>query len=501
MRVITTIAIALSAVAAQGGLGRRDAVVVRTSAYESGATETATRSWERVRPDDPADSLYRVAREALNQGDYKRAAQLFRDLQRKYPQSQYVADAMYYQAFSLSRTGNERDLRTALTVIQEQQRRFPNAANNNDAGTLAVRIQGALAHGGDPEAVRALIDAAGASADAARAGADAARAGAAAARAGLEGVDAGDGSAAANGSAATGDCANEDDDSDMRIAALNALLQMDSERAIPILKKVLARRDTCSVALRRKAVFLVAQKQSDESADILLAAARNDPDIEVRRQAVFWLSEVHSERAISALDSILHGSKDEEVQEKAIFALSNTNSSRGAEILRAYAQSNAPEELRAKAVFWLGQSASRTPENSAFLEQLFDKTNSEEIQNAIIQAMSEAPGEEGTRWMLGVVQNTKQPIEVRKKALFWAGQRHSLDINTLVGLYDKLDDQELKEQFAFVLSERRESAATDKLIDIARHDKNIEMRKKALFWLAQKNDPRAKDLLLELINQ
>jgi len=500
MRVITTIAIALSAVAAQGGLSRQGGVAAPGTAYESSAMGSAARAWERVRRDDPADSLYRVAREALNRGDYQRAASLFLAVQRKYPQSQYVADAMYYEAFALSR-GNEADLRHALRVLQDQQQRFPNAASNSDAGTLAVRIQGALAHRGDPNAMKALLDAAGAGAEAARAGLEAARAGLDAASAGVDAGSAGSSLEPGEGGEPAADCAREDDDSDMRIAALNALLQMDSERAIPILKQVLARRDSCSVALRRKAVFLVAQKESEESADILLAAARNDPDVEVRRQAVFWLSEVHSDRALTALDSILHGSKDEEVQEKAIFALANTNTARGAEILRAYAQSNAPEELRAKAVFWLGQSARRTPENSTFLQQLFDKTNSEEIQNAIIQAMSEAPGDEGTRWMLGVVQNSRQPVEVRKKALFWAGQRHSLDINTLVALYDKLDDQELKEQFAFVLSERHESAATDKLIDIARHDKNVEMRKKALFWLAQKNDPRAKQLLLELINQ
>ena len=39
---------------------------------------------------DPADSLYRVAREALNRGDYRRAAQLFNDLTRRYPQSNYA---------------------------------------------------------------------------------------------------------------------------------------------------------------------------------------------------------------------------------------------------------------------------------------------------------------------------------------------------------------------------------------------------------------------------
>jgi HEAT repeat protein len=490
MRVITTIAIALSAAAAQGGIARHGGVVAAHAAYEADAGVTAARPWERAHRDDPADSLYRVAREALNRADYRRAADLFREVQRKYPQSQYVADAMYYQAFALSRTGNERDLRSALDVLQRQQRQFPQAASNGDAGALMVRIQGALAHRGDPDAMKAVLLAAGSGSGS----------GSGEGTSALLGAGAGSGSGSGSGSQAKG-CPSEDDDNDMRIAALNALLQMDSERALPILKQVLARRDECSVALRRKAVFLVAQKQSEETASILLGAARNDPDVEVRRQAVFWLSEVHSDRALSALDSILHGSTDEEVQEKAIFALANTNTARGAEVLRGYAQSTAPAELRAKAVFWLGQSARRTPENTAFLQGLFDKTDSDEIRDAVIQAMSEAPGDEGARWMLDVVQNTKQPIEVRKKALFWAAQRHSLDINSLLPLYSKLEDPDLKEHFIFVLSERREAAATDKLIEIAKNDKDVEMRKKAIFWLAQKNDPRAKQLLMEIINQ
>jgi HEAT repeat protein len=488
MRIMTTIAFALSAVAAQGGLVRHGGVDAGAATYEAdaGASADAARSWERVHRDDPADSLYKVAREALNRGEYRRAATLFRDVERKYPQSQYVADAMYFQAFALSRLGNERDLRTALDVLKDQQRRFPNAASNGDAGTLSVRIQGALARRGDPDAMKRVLEAADSGSGAGVGG----------------GVASGTGSGRGRGGAGSGaNCPSEDDDNDMRVAALMALMQMDSDRAIPILKQVLAKRDECSVALRRKAVFIVAQQESEESADILLGAARNDPDVEVRRQAVFWLSQVHSDKALTALDSILHQSSDEEVQEKAIFALANTNTDRGEATLRAYAQSNAPEELRAKAVFWLGQSSRRSPDNTAFLQSLFDKTTSEEIQNAIIQAMSETPGDEGARWMLGIVQNSKQPVEVRKKALFWAGQRHQMDINTLLALYPKLDDQELKEHFIFVLSERREAAATDKLIDIAKNDKDVEMRKKALFWLAQKNDPRAKQLLMEIINQ
>ena len=74
---------------------------------------------------------------------------------------------------------------------------------------------------------------------------------------------------------------------------------MDSERAMPILKKVLERRDTCSAGLRRKAVFLVSQKRTDETANILMNVARTDPDGEVREQAVFWLSQVPGSTGLS----------------------------------------------------------------------------------------------------------------------------------------------------------------------------------------------------------
>jgi hypothetical protein len=118
-----------------------------------------------------------------------------------------------------------------------------------------------------------------------------------------------------------------------------------------------------------------------------------------------------------------------------------------------------------------------------------------------VQATAEGAGEDDLRWLLGIAEGKEQPLEVRKKALFWAGQRRAFPVAQLVGLYDRVSDQEIKEQAIWVLSERREEAAVDKLIDIARHDQNRELRKKALFWLAQSNDPRAKTLLMEIIGQ
>jgi len=51
----------------------------------------------------------------------------------------------------------------------------------------------------------------------------------------------------------------------------------------------------------------------------------------------------------------------------------------------------------------------------------------------------------------------------------------------------------------FVLSQRDEDAATTALMNIARNDENRAMRSKALFWLAQKNDPRVAKMIADIV--
>src|SRR2546423_1203497 len=67
---------------------------------------------------DPADSLYRVAREALNRGDYRRAAQLFNELTQRFPNSNYAYVSGYYEAFSRYRIGTTEELRAADRALR-----------------------------------------------------------------------------------------------------------------------------------------------------------------------------------------------------------------------------------------------------------------------------------------------------------------------------------------------------------------------------------------------
>jgi HEAT repeat protein len=411
---------------------------------------------------DPADSLYRAAREALNRREFRQAADLFASLPGRFPRSGYAADAYYWQAFALYRLGGEPRLRDALEALRIQREKFPSASTNGDAKALERRIQGELARAGDSQAAEEVAEAA---------------------------------AEAAEPGESSGSC----DEDDTKLAALNALIHMNAERAQPILKRVLARRDAGSACLRRKAVFLVSQGGGEGVEPILLESARSDPDREVREQAVFWLSQVGGPTAVAALDSILRTSKDVGVQEKAIFALSQHGSPESQRALRGYAErADLSPDLREKAVFWIGQSGGA--EDAQYLRGLFGRLKDEELRKKILFSLSQMGGQENDRWLLGVARDRQQSLELRKQALFWAGQGGA-PMADLASLYSTMDDREMREQLIFVYSQRGEPAAVDKLLDIARRDPDAEMRKKALFWLGQSEDPRAAKALQDIIEQ
>jgi HEAT repeat protein len=285
----------------------------------------------------------------------------------------------------------------------------------------------------------------------------------------------------------------------MKVAALNALQQMDEAKARPILRRVLARRDSGSACLRRKAVFLVAQQDEPGTEDILLESVRTDPDPEVRRQAVFWLSQVGTDRAVSALDSLLRFSKDPEIQDKAVFALSQHESPRAQQAIRAYAErADVPERVREKAIFWIGQH--ETADNAAFLRSLYRRLKSEDLKKKVLFSLSQMGGEDNGRWLLGIARDTSQGIEMRKQALFWAGQG-GVSIGELVKLYGTVGDRAMREQLVFVYSQRDEPQALDQLIEIAKRDPNPELRKRALFWLGQSDDSRAVQAIQDVLDQ
>jgi hypothetical protein len=91
--------------------------------------------------------------------------------------------------------------------------------------------------------------------------------------------------------------------------------------------------------------------------------------------------------------------------------------------------------------------------------------------------------------------------ETRRNALFWLGQNDDpRGRRVLLGVIeDAAEPRSLREHAVFSLSQRKEDAALEALMRIAREDKDTYIRGKALFWLGQKDDPRARQLIADII--
>src|SRR5690606_2080232 len=337
-------------------------------------------------PQDPADSLWRAARSALDNGDTRRAAELYHRLrtERRFASSDYRPHAYYWEAYARQRIGGTQELRVAQSALRELQRSHPEFENMVEAERLESRINADLARVGDREAVE-------------RQRAQAER--------------------------ATEQCP----DHEVRVSALESLLTMPAGDAMPLLTRVMERRDECSAELREKAVFIIAQKKSTQAEDLLLAAVRNDPSPKVREQAVFWLSQVSSEKALEAIEEIIRTSTDAKLVEHAVFAASQHRSPRSVQILRDIAtRGNAPIEARRNAIFWLGQrKGSDMPQ---FMRELYGSVTETGLKEAVLFALSQNPAPENSAFLLEIATNESEMMELRKTALFWAGQQGRLPL-------------------------------------------------------------------------
>lgn len=417
---------------------------------------------------DPADSLYRVAREALNRGDYRHAAQLFNDLTRRYPGSSYAYVSTYYEAFSRYRIGTTDELMAADRALRTLAETSPSSGprgwgagrgDNTDVEGLRTRIRGALAMRGDDRA-----------------------------------ADDVERSARAAGSSC------DQEDLMVRIEALNALSQMDANAAMPILKRVLDRREDCLVELRRRAVFMLARRGDAEATSALISAARNDPSPIVRAEAVAYLPRMPGDAGLAALEEVLRSSDDERIQRAAVRALMSSDSPAARASLRGLLdRRDASETLRLQ-VLEAYQKDRTTPEDAAYLRSLYRNSDSERMKMAIIGAIARIGGKDNQDWLIGIVRNTSESSQIRLTALQRLS-RSDLPISDLGRLYDAADSRSMREQLLSALASRKEPEATDKLIEIARNSTDLEMRRMAINYLSRKDDPRAKRLLMELIEK
>ena len=105
--------------------------------------------------------------------------------------------------------------------------------------------------------------------------------------------------------------------------------------------------------------------------------------------------------------------------------------------------------------------------------------------------------------LIRLAKDEDRPRETRKQAVFWlgqaAGEAATAGLDSLSK--DASVDRDVQKQVVFALSQRPKDEGIPILIRVAKTHRDPEVRRDAMFWLGQSNDPRAIALFEEVLTK
>lgn len=519
-------------------------------------TAAPARAWEGGRlsaqetSEEEKDFL--AARSLINQTNWVRAADSFRQLREKYPKGRYVADTYYWEAFARHRVGQLEQAHLLLDAMLEMAAHPETAGDEtlrrrfNDARQLRLRILGELAERGDSRAAQEVLrqseltlgqawDSAAVAWDSAATAmamamdslaevmAPAMDSMEAAMARGLERLEIRErslgetivetvedlgGSISFSFSVGGRRLPEGCDDDSVQQEALTAVLRLVETDRVRVLRNVIDREDECSVNLRVRAVELLAREGTGEAERELINVAMTHPDPRARRAAVTGLRRFDTPTAIAALVTVLTRSNHEETQEAAIGALRRSESTEARTALAAFASdASKPEDLREDAIVALGR---RDDVEADALIRLYAALETEGLKTTLIDRLRrkvESGSRGGEAWLFNLAFDASEPSEVRSKALDAWGRSPSLELSGLAEAFGRLEDPELRERIFYALyrragradDEAAKSEVVRKMVELARLEADDDVRERAVYWLGRTGSQEAVEYLLELL--
>ncbi len=156
-------------------------------------------------------------------------------------------------------------------------------------------------------------------------------------------------------------------------------------------------------------------------------------------------------------------------------------------------------ELRSQTAFWLGVARGRAGYER--LREMLAGDPTRSVREQVVFALSQSDEPEATELLIRTARSDDD-AEIRSKALFWlaqqAGERAAA---TIGGAIENDPDAEVREHAVFALSQLPRGEGVPLLLDLARTSKYPEVREKALFWLGQSDDPRALEVIQEILER
>jgi hypothetical protein len=213
---------------------------------------------------------------------------------------------------------------------------------------------------------------------------------------------------------------------------------------------------------------------------------------------VMWLGNSGAAESLAFLDGIFLGHPDDDVREKMLFVLSRHDDPGVYDLLRRTALKDRAGDVRQQAVFWLGTIPDGR--SLAGLKEIFRESRQAGIREQVVFALSLRKEKDAVVEMIRIAREDRDD-SVRGKAVFWLGQKASAEsVKALKDIVSEpTEEDKIKEQAVFAISQLPKNKSVPLLLDIARNHKNPSVRKKAIFWLGQTDDPAALKLFEEIL--
>ena len=384
--------------------------------------EEEKRDREQERVERLSD-LYDEGREALDEDRYDRAESRFDQLaQMNGPQTDA---ALYWKAYAQNRMGKKD---TSLATIADLKKRFPQSRWQKDAAALEIEVRQSSGQPANPEAQK---------------------------------------------------------NDELRMLALQGLINSDPERAIPFLGKVLE--GSGSPKEKSKALFVLAQSGRPEAREILGKIARGQSNPDLQRKAIQYLGLFGGSEARKTLAEVYASSPDPAIKRSILRSYMIAGDK---EHLFEAAKGEKNDEVKREAIRQLGLVHGQNE-----LQQLYRMDNSPEVRRELLKAFflsGDAPK------LLEVAQADKDP-ELRREAIRNLGLIHSEDAGkALQSIYAKESDRGVKEE---VLNSFFIQGNATAIVAVARNEKDAELKRVAVSKLSIMHSKEATDYLMEILQK
>ncbi|MEA2415494.1 MAG: hypothetical protein QOI58_2151, partial [Thermoanaerobaculia bacterium] len=367
------------------------------------------------------EDLYDSGTDALDDHEWRRAAAAFSKVAEM--RMQHADAALYWLAYAQGKMGARSE---ALSTLLQLQKSYPKSKWVEDGKTLEVEIRQSAGQPIEPEHI---------------------------------------------------------DDEDVKLMAINGLMNSDPERAIPILEGILLNGHQ-PVKLKERALFVLSQSGSQRAFDIVVRTAKSGPP-DLRERAVRTLGILGGQRSRAVLTDIYQATNDIDVK-KSVLKSYMIAGDRTRLLALAKAESNS--ELRADAVLQLGVIGARNE-----LTELYGSEPSIEVRKKILQAMFIG----GNSEKLAEIARNEKVLELKVTAirnLGLLGGGRSGDL--LLSLYNNDPRPEVRKA---VVNSLFIQGNAKTLVSLARTEKDPETKHEIIQKLSVMRSKDATDYLMEFL--